>query len=79
MSDDTLSIMPNENQLQLQSLQMALAAQEGERARLIAKYDQRISELKKAIKTAERELAQKTKPKPENPVEKPKRPRKPKK
>ena len=79
MSDDTSSVELNENQLQLQSLQIALAAQEGERARLLAKYDRRISELKKAIKPLERELAQKTKRAPEKPVKKKnKRPSKPK-
>jgi hypothetical protein len=74
MSDDTSSVEPNENQFQ--NLQIALAAQEGERARLLAKYDGRISELKKAIKTLERDLARKTKPTPEKTVKKPKRPRK---
>jgi hypothetical protein len=75
------NILPTElddGQLRLQSLQFALAAQESERARLLAKYDEHINELKKAIKTLERELAHKSKSEPEKPVKKPKQPGKPK-
>ncbi len=47
---------------QLEAWRLALAALEGERARLIAKYDQRISELKKSIKELERSLARQPRP-----------------
>jgi len=61
---------------QLEALRISLAAMEGERARLIAKYDQRIADLKKAIEAQERDLARQPAPASEKAITRPKRSRK---
>lgn len=61
---------------QLEAWRLALAALEAERKRLIEKYGRRIAELKKAIKTLERDLARQPKRTSAKEAARPKRARK---